>query len=179
MDLTLDRLRIAAKLADAACAHNVRSVLHVGVETGMLGACLRHALDYAHGRTAQPDWKARIHGLTASGSEVPFGACYDAVEADPPDRWLASRYDAFDLVLAPRAAVELPRDQARALLHSLYERAAKLLVTVVANDLPRAHEPQLESLYTLPLLSADFARVRFSEIGDLVLATVRNEFLPL
>ena len=179
MDLTPDRLRIAGKLADAAAAHEVRSVLHVGVETGTLGACLRQALDYAHGRKAATSWRARILGLTTSGNEVPFGTCYDAIEAEPPDRWLEANDECFDLVLAPLAGINLPRDSARDLLLRLYERAEKLLVTVVANDLARPHDPVLESLYTLQLLSADFARVRFSEIGDLALALVRNEFLPL
>jgi len=177
--MEFDPLTVTAGVTALARKFGVRTVLHAGASTGFLGAALRQALDFCAGRLTPCERRARLTALVASGDALPFGFCYDAVEAEAPERWLAEHQARFEMILAPRAALELERDAARTLLKLLYERTDKLLLTVVANDLAGPHNAALEKLYTLQLASADFPRVGFSEMGPLALATIRNEFLPL
>jgi len=179
MHLSLDPIAIAEPAARLARTHDVRSALHVGIETGVLGAVMRFALDHSYGRTAPDRWSVRLTGLVASNQTVPFGSFYDAIEAESVEAWLKNSDTSVDLILAPRLLLNNTREKAARLLRLLYERTAKLLLTVAPNDLSGAHFPELENRYTVQLLSADFPRVRFTELGPLTLAAIFNEFLPL
>ena len=179
MGLELDSTAVAGSVAALARRFGVGSVLHAGARTGFLGAVLRQSLDFGEGRLTPCERRARLTALVESGESLPFGFCYDVVEAERPEKWLGRNEARFEMILAPRAALEMERDAARELLKLLYGRTDKLLLTVVANDLAGPHEAEMEGLYTLQMASADFARVGFTEMGPLALAAIRNEFLPL
>ena len=177
--MDLDATRIVEPIARFARRHSVKSVLHVDPEFGFLGAALRYAMDYRDDRLTPDQWRLNITGLVDSGTALPFGNCYNTVEAQSPVDWLKSHEEKFDLVLAPRLPRSLNRDKAEKLLRILYSRAASLLVTVVENDLSPRHDPGDSESVTVQLVSAAFPRVHFVDLGLLALAVVKNEFLPL
>ncbi len=158
---------------------DIRTVLHLDAVAGFLGAALRHVLDYRHGRLAPDDWRARITGIVPSGTMLPFGYCYDAVLAEQLDDWLDANEETFDLILAPRLALQSTREEASRILQKLYRRAGALLLTVVPNNLKSTGVDAADNRLTLQLLSAAFPRVRFVDLGNLALAVIKNEFLPL
>ena len=174
-----DTTLIVNQLVRLARHHAVRTVLHLDAVAGFLGAALRHVLDYRHGRLTPDDWRARITGIVPSGTMLPFGYCYDAVLAEQLDDWLDASEETFDMVLAPNLALQSPRQEASRILQKLYRRAGALLLTVVPNDLKSAGGDAADDRLTLQLLSAAFPRIRFVDLGNLALAVIKNEFLPL
>lgn len=178
MPLTIIPNTIIEPILRLAARHQVRSILHVDVRTGFIGAALRNALDYSQGRLNPDTWEAHITGLVQSQSTVPFGLHYSLVQAEPLDCWLGSYASETDLILAAHVPLQHPRDIASTILSRLYQHTKKLLITLAHNDLSQHHKTDLSNLLTLQLISAQFPRVHFIGLDNLALAVIKNEFLP-
>jgi hypothetical protein len=120
---------ISPALAYIEAAHDVNSVLDVGIGFGKWGVLCREYLDVWKGRVLPAEWQVRIDGVEAFAAyRNPAWAAYSDVYVAEVRQWLSESDRTWDVVLMMDVLEHFQHHDGAALLADLLGRSRLLIV---------------------------------------------------